>query len=37
MSVVYHAEREAGGFEQQVAVKLIRSDGDGEQVRRRGR
>jgi hypothetical protein len=37
MSVVYLAEREAGGFEQQVAVKLIRSDGDGEQVRRRGR
>jgi serine/threonine-protein kinase len=37
MSVVYLAEREAGGFDQQVAVKLIRSDGDGEQVRRRFR
>ena len=35
MSVVYLGEREAGGFDQKVAVKLIRSDGDGEQVRRR--
>ena len=32
MSVVYLAEREVGGFEQRVAIKLIRPDVDSEQV-----
>ena len=35
MSVVYLAEREAGGFDQRVAIKLIKPGADSEQVLRR--